>query len=279
MSNAIKVVMIWFLSVISLHSAVIEIGLDGIIIAGKQRAQLNHMLGFYTQLSTNLFFHNPEEKLKRNILEYEEVLDAFKDKYNNKEIQESIESSEKIWVNVKMELLSVVDDTINNIKQIELNQKKVLSIFENMILLSKEMETIQKILTNEDLNKNITNELNAAIEIAYTSSSFSTCYLLKVWGVSSEIIEKQQSHSIENYTSSLNTLDNSSFSKGKIFKKQFAPIHKAYNFDSMMLMLSKSKVPAIILDKNEKAYIAAIVTAKLIIAASIEGLEKTINMH
>lgn len=73
-------------------------------------------------------------------------------------------------------------------------------------------------------------------------------------------------------------LKKSAFRSGKIFHKRFKGFEKIFYFNAMTAEFSKTAIPALMIKKNNKAYLDALVTLKLIAAASTEGVDKTVKM-
>jgi len=267
-----------FLALLVCHPAeadvTVRIKLDGVVLAAKQRGDLFRMLGYYTQLLTNQNYHYPGENLQKTSDEYQTILRQFKEIFLDDEIQQTLAHSQKIWEEIKPELLSA---TTQKTKKI-LKPSIMRTLLEKITLLSDDMKKIQAVLAAEVLDPTVREESQAASDILESSAQLSTYYLINTSHLGTLVDQKTITASTEKYQQSYKMLEKSHFAEGKIFQKRFKGLKKIYYFNTMTAEFSKTAVPALMIKKNNKAYLDAFVSLKLITAASTEGIEKTVNM-
>ena len=252
----------------------VRIGLDGAVLAAKQRGNLFHMLGYYTQILTKQNYHYPKENLQKDIHEYESILKQFKEIFPDDTIQSTLVHSQQIWHDAKPELLVPLKKRSAS----TLNASSMRTLMTHIISLSTDMKKIQKILSQKSLNKKITVESRAASNIIESSAQLSAYYLINTSRLGSLVEQDILLESSQMYQQALNALTKSAFSQGKIFQKRFKGLEKVYFFNTMTAEFSKTAIPALMVKKNNKAYLDALVSLKLIVAASTEGVEKTVQM-
>lgn len=252
----------------------VRIGLDGVVMAGKQRGNLFHMLGYYTQLLTKQNYHYPRENLDKDIREYESILSQCKEIFSDDEVQSTLGHSQKIWRTVKPELLSVIKKSSSK----TLEASTIRTLMENIILLSNDMQKIQEVLTKQDLDKEVIEGSRAASDIIESSAQLSAYYLINTSPLGTLVDAATVTESSQMYQHAFEKLSKSDFNQGKIFQKRFKGLKKVYYFNTMTAEFSKTAVPALMIKKNNKAYLDAFVSLKLITAASTEGIQKTVQM-
>ena len=252
----------------------VRIGLDGVVMAGKQRGNLFHMLGYYTQLLTKQNYHYPRENLGKDIREYESVLLQCKDVFSDDVVQSTLKHSQKIWRTVKPELLAVMKKSASK----TLKASNIRTLMGNIIVLSNDMKKIQKVLAEQDMDKEVLEESRAASDIIESSAQLSAYYLINTSPLGTLVDAGTVTESSQMYQHAFEKLSKSTLNQGKIFQKRFKGLKKVHYFNTMTAEFSKTAVPALMIKKNNKAYLDAFVSLKLITAASTEGIPKTIQM-
>ena len=252
----------------------VRIGLDGVVLTGKQRGNLFHMLGYYTQLLTKQNYHYPRENLRKDIHEYESIIAQCKEIFSNDVAQSTLKHSQNIWDTVKPALLEVMKEGSSK----TLEASTIRSLMENITLLSNDMQKIQEVLAEQDVDKKVIEESRAASNIIESSARLSAYYLINTSPLGAVVEKETITESSQTYKKALEKLTKSSLNQGKIFQKRFKGLKKVYYFNTMTAEFSKTAVPALMIKKNNKAYLDAYVSLKLINAASTEGLQKTVGM-
>jgi len=252
----------------------VRIGLDGVVLAAKQRGELFRMLGYYTQLLTRQNYHYPDENLQKNINEYEEILTQFTNTFSDKTIQNTLANSLKVWKDIKPELKKAIETGASQ----KLEATKVQKLLDNIVLLCDDMKNIQKILSSQNLIPKVQIESQASSDIIESSARLSTYYLINTSHLSSFIDQETVAKSSKTYEAAFKKLEASTFNQGKIFQKRFKGLKKIHYFNTMTALYSKTAIPALMIKKNNKAFLDAFVSLKLITAASTEGIDKTVKM-
>ncbi len=253
---------------------IVRIGLDGVVAAGKQRGDLFHILGYYVQLLTKQTYHYPRENIQKDIHEYESVLSQLKEVFSQDEIQVILTHSQKIWETVKPELLEVAKKDSTQTLEVS----KVRTLMGHIASLGNDMKKIQEILTKNSLNKEVELESRAASDIIESSAQLSAYYLINTSSLGTTVDQALIAKSSKTYQQASEKLEKSTFRQGKIFQKRFKGFKKIFYFNTMTAEFSKTAIPALMIKKNNKAYLDALVTLKLITAAATEGTDKTVKM-
>ena len=252
----------------------VRIGLDGVVMTGKQRGNLFHMLGYYTQLLTKQNYHYPRENLHKDIREYESVLSQCREIFSDGMVQSTLEHSQKIWRTVKPELLSVLKKSSSK----TLEASNIHTLMGSIILLSKDMKKIQEVLAEQDMDKEVIEGSRAASDIIESSAQLSAYYLINTSQLGTLVDAETVAESSQIYQHAFEKLSKSTLNQGKIFQKKFKGLKKVHYFNTMTAEFSKTAVPALMIKKNNKAYLDAFVSLKLIAAASTEGISQTVSM-
>ena len=270
-------ILVFIIALLTMHvqaDVTVRIGLDGVVLAAKQRGELFRMLGYYTQLLTRQNYHYPDENLQKNINEYEEILTQFAHTFSDNTIQQTLANSLSIWKSIKSEL----QQAIKTGRTQRLEAAKVQKLLDSILLLCDDMKTIQKILSSQNLIPEVQLESQASSDITESSARLSTYYLINTSHLASLIDQETVAKSSQTYKAAFKKLEASTFNQGKIFQKRFKGLKKIHYFNTMTALYSKTAIPALMIKKNNKAFLDAFVSLKLITAASTEGIDKTVKM-
>ena len=266
-----KLLIIFFLCFSAAHAnTVVQIGLDGALLAAKERGNLFQMLGYYVQVVSHLNYHYPEENLKKDIREYEAVLDNLETHLSHIGIGKYLSHSRKLWKKFKADLTRV--------NQGKPTKDKLLNMLATTTALSNDMKKIQTLLIEKSFDLSLKPYVSATADILMASAQLATYYIISVSIDSSLVTKIQKKQAMISYQSALNVIEKSGLGQASIFHVRFEEIKKVYFFNTMLDRMSKRPIPALMIKKNYRAYLYALVCTKLIIAASTEGLRKTMEM-
>ena len=253
-------------------NTVVRIELDGVILSAKERGNLFQMLGYYVQIASHLNYHYPEENLRKNMQEYEAVLVNLEKHLSPTiiGIDKYLAHSREIWKALKIDLAKG--------KQGKPDKEKLRHMLALTTALSKDMKKVQTLLIEKSFDPNLKAEVSATADIITASTQLATYYIISVSIDPSVITEAQKQQSMASYLHALELIEKSDLNQANIFHKRFAEIKKVYFFNTMSSRMSKTPIPALVIKKNYQAYLYALVSTKLITAASTEGKKITMAM-
>ena len=252
-------------------NTVVHIGLDGVVLAAKERGNLFQMLGYYVQIASHLNYHYPEENLRKDMREYEAVLNNMEAHLSHMGIGEYLEHSREAWRKLKADLTKK--------GQGKPDKEKLHNMLTLVTTLSDDMKKIQSLLIEKSFDPSLKAEVSATADIIMASGQLATYYIIGVSIDPSMITDAQKQQSMATYANALDVIEKSDLNKAHIFHKKFLEIKKVYFFNTMSSRISKkTPIPSLMIKKNYRAYLYALVSTKLIAAASTEGKKITMQM-
>ncbi len=252
-------------------NTVAHIGLDGVVLAAKERGNLFQMLGYYVQIASRLNYHYPEENLRKDMREYEAVLDNMEKYLSHMGIGEYLAHSREAWKKLKTDLVQK--------GQSKPNKEKLHNMLTLVITLSDDMKKIQSLLIEKSFDLGLKAEISATADIITASAQLATYYIISVSIDPSVITEAQKQQPMTSYLHALDVIKKSDLGQNNnIFHKKFEKIKEVYFFNTMSGRMSRRPIPALMIKKNYQAYLYALVSTKLITAASTEGKKITMQM-
>jgi hypothetical protein len=216
---------------------------DSVLALGMEMSNMRNMLEAYILIGAKIDYKNPTKKLKDGILHYEDLLTSIQSKYpKEQEMQDSITISRNAWQNVKGAMeLALQNESLENLK------KGAIFIHGNIRTVIKEMAHMKKYLLNKSSIKN-KKALNASIEIAASARRLSAHYMMDLWHLDDDTIQKHWNKGLKIYGDSIEILKDSPYIYNKKFKQLLRKCNKYHTYFTKMG--HKPKIYSILIDKK-----------------------------
>ena len=245
-------ILVTLLSLVNIQAGDSKNSLKYILDLGAEMSNMRNMLETYSLIATKVSYKSPDERLKKGIKQYEDILASIEKNFtDDSELKKSIKASRVAWKPVKTALMTALSD--NDTKRM---MDEGLFIHANIRSVIKELAKMKMYLLKKEKITD-SDKLNALIEIAASSQRLSSHYMMKMWGLPDPTIQEHWDNGVKIYTDSIKILKESDYYKDTEFKKLLDSTEKHLKYFKMVMTFEDKFVPVLVHDKAENAYNSA----------------------
>jgi len=236
----------------SLNASGYDKNTEAVLKIGKNMATIRGMLEAYSMVTAKIKYKVPKEHLKKDISEYESLINYLEKNYHDKTISKKLKEDKKAWDKIKPAIMSAFETY-----DIDKMKKNILFIHGNIRTVLKNLEEIKSYIIQKYDIKN-EKELNAAIEIGASAKRLSAHYMMKMLNVNDPTIDKHWKKGVKIYSNSIAILKASKFYKNPTFKKlldnankQLKYFQTMYGLNQYMPVIFKKKASQVVKESND----------------------------
>jgi len=231
----IKITLLSSLSLSCINAVEIKNNEEAINVAGKQRMFTQKIMKDYSMIGMKNTFGNPKEDMEKTKIAFEDAISSLK-KYNKDEnINKKIDEMDKEWIKIK----NFLSKEPKKESALELNES-----LNNLLIVS---DNLTKELEGDKTGSEI---INISGRQRMLSQKMASIYMLKVWEIGDESINKSLDETMDLFAKSSKQLKEAKETTPEI-KKILIKVDKLFMYLRMMNKRDTKKfIPSLIYKKS-----------------------------